>query len=119
LHFKREEEEPQGIILARICFNPHDVWRGFYWKFVWCEKCQRKHLNVWLTLVPCFPIHIIFGWRWARIPTPMLRCVPTSLLRVIVGLILLSRITGSGQALLRRAAKLVVRLSLPLAKVPL
>jgi len=28
LHFRREKEEPQGNILARLCFNPHDVWRG-------------------------------------------------------------------------------------------
>jgi hypothetical protein len=64
IHFKREEEEPQGIILARLCFNPHDMWRGLYWKFVWCKQCQRKHLNVWLILVPCFPLHVIFRWRW-------------------------------------------------------
>lgn len=60
-HFKRETQEPQGITLARVNFNPHDCWLGLYWKFVMCERCQRKHLNIWLTLVPCFPIYIIFG----------------------------------------------------------
>jgi hypothetical protein len=61
IHFKREEQEPQGVIMARLNFNPHDCWFGVYWKQVPCDRCQRKHLNIWLTLIPCFPIHMVFG----------------------------------------------------------
>jgi hypothetical protein len=61
LHFKREAQEPEGIIIATLNFNPHDCWWGLYWKFVMCDRCQCKHLNIWLILVPCFPIHIVFG----------------------------------------------------------
>jgi hypothetical protein len=61
LHVKREMAEPQGVILASLNFNPHDCWIGIYWKRVACERCQRKHLHVWLTLVPCFPLSIVFG----------------------------------------------------------
>jgi hypothetical protein len=61
LHFKREEKEPQGLILAQVNFNIHDCWIGLYWKRVFCETCNRKHFNIWLTIVPCFPIHVVFG----------------------------------------------------------
>lgn len=61
LHFKRETTEPQGIPLAWLNFNLHDVWIGVYWKRVRCELCQKPHLNLWITLVPCFPLHIVFG----------------------------------------------------------
>ncbi len=63
IHFRREKEEPQGITMARLDFNPHDCWLGVYWKRVSCERCQKKHLNLWLTLVPMFPVHIVFGGR--------------------------------------------------------
>ena len=61
LHFKREAEEPEGIQLARLNFNLHDCWIGVYWKRVMCDRCHRLHLNIWFVLVPCFPIHIVFG----------------------------------------------------------
>jgi hypothetical protein len=61
IHFKKENTEPQGIILATLHFNPHDCWVGIYWKHVLCDACKRKHFNVWLTILPCLPLHIVFG----------------------------------------------------------
>jgi hypothetical protein len=61
LHFKRETVEPEGVTLARLNFNPHDCWIGVYWKRVLCDTCGRRHLNVWLALIPCFPVHLVFG----------------------------------------------------------
>jgi hypothetical protein len=60
-HVKREAPEPQGLILASLNFNPHDCWIGWYWKQVMCETCHRHHLHLWLIIVPCFPLHLVFG----------------------------------------------------------
>ena len=59
IHFRRETFEPQGINMARLLFNPHDCWVGVYWKQIPCERCKRNHLNLWLIILPCFPLHII------------------------------------------------------------
>lgn len=59
IHFKRETPEAEGVTMARLNFNPHDIWFGVYWKHVQCENCARKHLNIWLTIIPCFPVHIV------------------------------------------------------------
>lgn len=51
---------------ARFEFKLEDFWVGVYWKkstFVdGSTVCVYKRLDIWLCILPCFPLHI----TWAR-----------------------------------------------------
>ncbi len=48
----------------RLEFVPQDCWIGVYWKWYppysnsTCRNDYWNYLEVWICLVPCFPIHI-------------------------------------------------------------
>lgn len=50
---------------VRLEFKLADLWVGVFWK--WREPTWKEDaLDVWLCLVPCVPIHLIFYWRGAQ-----------------------------------------------------
>lgn len=42
-------------------FKPEDLWIGVFWRRrrLWEELQGGATLDVWICLVPCFPIHIV------------------------------------------------------------
>lgn len=41
---------------ARIKFEPRDLWVGVYWD----RRHHPPELDVYVCLVPCFPLHVRF-----------------------------------------------------------
>lgn len=41
----------------RIEFKPQDFWVGVYWKRTY-DKVYMDYLDIWVCIVPMFPIHI-------------------------------------------------------------
>ena len=40
-------------------WEPRDIWVGIYWNFE--RRSRMRHLDVYIILVPCFPIRLT--WR--------------------------------------------------------
>lgn len=43
-------------------WKPQDCWIGAFWDIT---RGARPVLNLWVTIIPCFPIHV-FVQRWRR-----------------------------------------------------
>lgn len=41
-----------------IEFNPHDIWVGIYWRVRFGRYDTFLRKDVYICLIPCFPIHI-------------------------------------------------------------
>ena len=41
----------------KLEFKLQDFWSGVFW------KNQKDLIDIWICLVPCFPIHYWSGWR--------------------------------------------------------
>lgn len=46
---------------VRVEFKLEDMWVGVFWR-KW-EFGRAIGIDIWICLVPCFPIHITREWR--------------------------------------------------------
>jgi hypothetical protein len=68
---KPEESKPTEqrvylMIKAKVEFDPRDLWLGLYWKrklHLVAGLRTRVDLHVYLTLIPCFPIHFVLSGK--------------------------------------------------------
>jgi hypothetical protein len=54
---------------ARIKFEPRDLWFGVYWNLTESVESSYRCLDVYVCIVPVFPIKLTFEWGW-RNPKP-------------------------------------------------
>jgi hypothetical protein len=67
---------------ARIEFQPRDLWVGLFWKLTNDPLClsvdrygirlqkivaERTKVEVWLCIIPCFPLHVTFHMPGAAV----------------------------------------------------
>lgn len=53
---------------AEVCFVPSDVWVGIYWTwkrtYYYADSALiTAELHLYLCLVPCVPLHVVWGRR--------------------------------------------------------
>jgi hypothetical protein len=49
----------------RLEFKPQDLWVGAFWKTSSSSEGWRWHVDLWICLISCFPIH--FKWEGSNI----------------------------------------------------
>lgn len=62
-----------GRFEVRLERKWQDIWIGAFWKSSWFVDGREaaRRVDVWLCVVPCFPIHIAWAGPWED--NPMLR----------------------------------------------
>lgn len=43
-----------------LLFEPRDLWIGLFWDWRPCKYLCKDSLNIWICIIPMFPIHIAF-----------------------------------------------------------
>lgn len=47
-----------------VKFEPRDLWIGVFWKLHRSIESKFKRLELYICIVPMFPIYITFAWNW-------------------------------------------------------
>lgn len=47
-----------------IKFEPRDLWIGVYWNNKISVENICRQLNIYICVLPTFPIHFRFEWDW-------------------------------------------------------
>ncbi len=45
----------------KLEFNIHDIWIGCYWKDIKYYGKRIGRTEIYICIIPCFPIHLIFA----------------------------------------------------------
>ncbi len=46
---------------ARLEFKREDGWIGYFYR--WEDAITLIWIDIWICIVPCFPVHIMKAWR--------------------------------------------------------
>jgi hypothetical protein len=61
------DELPNKRLVARLLWEPRDVWLGVYWNRVRAGAPADRFLLIYVCVIPCIPL--AFAWR-LRTPLP-------------------------------------------------
>jgi len=45
-------------------FQPRDIWVGVYWYLTRSIESHYRKLDVYVCIIPMFPIHLRWEWGW-------------------------------------------------------
>lgn len=51
------EMKPKKVV-ARIFFEPRDIWIGVYWNIPYEYGSRHRYLNLYICILPMLPIHV-------------------------------------------------------------